>query len=92
MVSFRRHVSWYTKGFSLSSFVRDRMVQAKTVEELANLFQDVDREQLFPISAMRTKRGKRGGRQQVALPAGYLDSPDDQTPPALEAEALVSGG
>ena len=92
MVAFRRHTSWYMKGFSLSSFVRDRMVQVKTVEELENLFRDVDREQAFPISAMRMKRGKRGGRQQVALPDGYLDDPDDQTPPAIEAEAIVSGG
>jgi tRNA-dihydrouridine synthase len=92
MVAFRRHTSWYMKGFSLSSFVRDRMVQVKTVEELENLFRNVDREQAFPISAMRMKRGKRGGRQQVALPDGYLDDPDDQTPPAIEAEAIVSGG
>jgi nifR3 family TIM-barrel protein len=92
MVAFRRHTSWYMKGFSLSSLVRNRMVQVKTVEELASLFSDVDREQPFPISAMRMKRGKRGGRQQVALPVGYLDNPDDQTPPADEVERMVSGG
>jgi len=92
MVSFRRHTSWYTKGFSLSSSLRDRMMQVKTVDELENLFRDVDRDQSFPISAMRVKRGKRGGRQQVALPAGYLDDLDDRTPPVIETEALVSGG
>ena len=92
MVSFRRHTSWYTKGFSLNSSLRDRMMQVKTVDELENLFRDVDRDQCFPISAMRMKRGKRGGRQQVALPEGYLDDPDDRTPPVIETEALVSGG
>ncbi len=92
MVAFRRHTSWYTKGFSLSSLLRDRMMQVRTVAELRNLFRDVDREQPFPISAMRMKRGKRGGRQQVALPEGYLDDLDDSTPPALEAESAVSGG
>ncbi len=92
MVAFRRHASWYTKGFSLSSFVRDRMMHVRTVAELENLFRAVDKDQPFPISAMRMKRGKRGGRQQVALPEGYLDDLDDQTPPAVAAEALVSGG
>jgi len=92
MVAFRRHISWYTKGFRLSSFLRDRMMQVRTVAELENLFRDVDREQPFPVSAMRMKRGKRGGRQQVALPEGYLDNLDDPTPPALEAESAVSGG
>ncbi len=92
MVAFRRHASWYTKGFSLSSAVRDQMMQVRTVEELRKCFLDVDREQPFPISAMRMKRGKRGGRQQVALPDGYLDNPDDTTAPDVSAEVLVSGG
>ena len=41
---------------------------------------------------MRVPRGKSGGTQKVALPEGYLDDLDDDTPPGAEAEALVSGG
>ena len=43
---------------------------------------------------MRARRGKRGRRQKVALPEGYLDDRDDATPPAAEVEAAVavSGG
>lgn len=92
MTAFRRHMSWYTKGFRLTSQVRARMMQVRTLDEMASLFEDVDRDQPFPPSAMRVKRGKRGGRQRVALPEGYLDSLDDATPPGLEAEAMVSGG
>ena len=41
---------------------------------------------------MRVPRGKTGGRQTVALPAGYLDDLEDATPPGPEAEAADSGG
>ena len=41
---------------------------------------------------MRAKRGKRGGRQKVRVPHGYLDRLDDDLPPGMEAEELVSGG
>jgi hypothetical protein len=38
------------------------------------------------------KRGKKGGRQKVSLPEGYLDDLLDATPPGPEAEASTSGG
>jgi len=41
---------------------------------------------------MRVSRGKRGGRQKVVLPAGFLDDPEDATPPRVEAETADSGG
>jgi len=45
-----------------------------------------------PPEAMRVPRGKTGGTQRVALPEGYLDHLDDDTPPGVEAEAADSGG
>ena len=41
---------------------------------------------------MRVPRGKTGGTQRVALPEGYLDALDDDTPPGILAEAADSGG
>ncbi len=38
------------------------------------------------------KRGKKGGRQKVSLPAGYLDDLWDETPPSRAAEDPASGG
>ncbi len=90
--AFRRHVSWYTKGFRLPSEVREGMMRTASLEELEALFETVDRDQPFPPTAMRVKRGKRGGTQRVVLPEGYLDDPDDATPPGVEAERVVSGG
>jgi hypothetical protein len=40
---------------------------------------------------MRLKRGKSGGRQQVALPPGYLEHLDDATPPDEDGETAVGG-
>jgi len=90
MRSFRRHASWYTKGFAISSAVRARIMRVETVAELMNLFEDADRAQPFPPSAMRVIRGKTGGVQKrVALPPGFLDNLDDETAPC---EVSADGG
>jgi nifR3 family TIM-barrel protein len=80
MHSFRRHASWYTKGFRINSETRVALMRIETVEQLEDLFRAVDRSQAFPPSAMRVVRGKATGIQKVALPAGFLDGPDDGTP------------
>jgi len=54
--------------------------------------QGVDRDEPFPVAGMRVRRGKSSGRQQVALPDGWLAHRDDAESPGLEAEDLVSGG
>ena len=46
----------------------------------------------FPASALRVPRGKKSGRQRVALPEGYLDDRMDDTPPVPAAEDDFSGG
>ena len=79
MRSFRRHASWYTKGFRLSSEIRAAIMRIETVSDLEELFGEADRSQAFPPSAMRVVRGKATGTQKVALPAGYLDNLDDST-------------
>ena len=82
MRSFRRHITWYTKGFRMSSELRVAIMRVETVDQLLNLFKDSDRTQPFPPSAMRVVRGKTTGIQKrVALPPGYLDHLEDATPP-----------
>ncbi len=46
----------------------------------------------YPPEAMRVPRGKTSGTQKVALPDGYLEALDDDTPPGILAEAADSGG
>jgi nifR3 family TIM-barrel protein len=91
MHSFRRHAAWYTKGFRLSSEIRAALMRIETVVQLVGLFQDVDRSQPFPPSAMRVVRGKATGIQKVALPAGFLDDLEDDAP-LLGADAEIGDG
>jgi nifR3 family TIM-barrel protein len=92
MRSFRKHSSWYTKGFRGGAPLRQRLMQVTRREELRAVLSEVDRTQPFPPDAVRVPRGKTAGRQKVALPEGYLDDLEDDTPPGVEAEAADSGG
>lgn len=90
---FRKHATWYTKGFPHSARLRDDLIRIESVAELEAILARVDPEEPFPRSALRLPRGKRGGRQKVVLPEGYLDDLADASPPAAElAQEAVSGG
>jgi hypothetical protein len=67
-------------------------MRVKALSELEETLSNVDRAQPFPPDAIRVPRGKTAGTQKVALPEGYLDHLDDETPPGVEAEAADSGG
>jgi nifR3 family TIM-barrel protein len=90
--AFRKHATWYTKGFAGSARLRAHLTHVATLAELAEVLAGVDPAEPFPAAAMRVPRGKRSGRQRVVLPEGYLDRLDDDTPPGPEAEDPTSGG
>jgi nifR3 family TIM-barrel protein len=92
MRAFRKHSSWYTKGFRGGAPLRQELMQVKRYAELEAILAAVDRDHPFPPEAMRVPRGKTAGTQKVALPEGYLDQLEDATPPGVEAEAADSGG
>jgi nifR3 family TIM-barrel protein len=92
MQSFRRHASWYTKGFRMHSELRAGLMRVETVAQLETLFIGVDRSQSFPPSAMRVVRGKATGMQKVALPFGYLNDLEDDTPLCGSDEDPGDGG
>jgi nifR3 family TIM-barrel protein len=87
--AFRRHATWYTKGFRGSAELRSRLMQIKTLDDLRQAVSLVDRSLPFPTSALRVPRAKGSGTQVVSLPDGYLDRLDDDTPPL---EEIVDGG
>jgi nifR3 family TIM-barrel protein len=92
MRSFRKHSTWYTKGFRGGAALRERLMRVTTLAGLSDALADVERDQPFPPEAMRVARGKSGGTQKVSLPEGYLDDLEDATPPGVAAEAADSGG
>jgi nifR3 family TIM-barrel protein len=92
MRAFRKHSSWYTKGFRGGAPLRERLMHVTRYADLEAILGGVDRGQPFPPDAMRVPRGKTAGTQRVVLPEGYLDHLDDETPPGAAAEAADSGG
>lgn len=90
--AFRRHATWYTKGFRGSAELRQRLMSAASLGELDERLSSLDGDLPFPPSAMRVPRGKASGTQKVSLPEGYLTQTDDETPPDPDAEDATSGG
>jgi len=92
MLAFRKHAGWYIKGFRGASGLRSRLVTVTSLAELDAILAEVDRDEPYPEAAETAKRGKRSGTQRVVLPPGFLEDPDDATPPPPDAEDPVSGG
>lgn len=90
--AFRKQATWYTKGFAKSAQLRGELIRINTIAELEEVLSHADPTLEFPPSALRVPRGKKSGRQRVALPEGYLDDRMDDTPPVPAAEADFSGG
>ncbi|MCA9320126.1 MAG: tRNA dihydrouridine synthase DusB [Planctomycetes bacterium] len=88
----RKFTTWYTKGFPKSARLRDALIRIDSLEALDAALVGVDRDEPFPPSAMRVRRGKASGTQRVSLPEGYLDHLDDDRPPIPSAGDAVSGG
>ena len=92
MRAFRKHASWYTKGFRGGAPLRQQLMRVTALAELRGHPGHGRSRCALPPDAMRVPRGKTAGTQKVALPEGYLDDLDDATPPGAEAEAADSGG
>jgi nifR3 family TIM-barrel protein len=96
MRMFRKHSTWYTKGFRGSAELRAKLVHVTSIAELDSVLQLADADAPFPASAMRVPRGKTSGTQRVQLPEGYLSELDDDRPPAEEVsendDDEISGG
>ena len=89
---FRKHALWYLMGFPLGGEERDRFARVSTLAELAGLGSRLDPDTPFPSDVLRRPRSHTGGPRPVNLPEGWLDDRDNDQPPGLGAEALVSGG
>lgn len=101
MRQMRKWCAWYTKGFAGSAAVREKLARVSSIGEMSAALAELDQDEPFPESALRAPRGKSGRAQtRVALPQGYLDHLDDDTPPGSphdkaeseEWEQALSGG
>ncbi|MBB0244794.1 tRNA dihydrouridine synthase DusB [Streptomyces alkaliphilus] len=91
VIDFRKHVAWYTKGFSVGSEARRRLAVASSPDELAGLLEELELDQPWPAGA-DGPRGRTSGRNRVVLPDGWLDDPMDCPAIVADAELDTSGG
>ena len=92
MRAFRRHATWYTKGFRGSARLRQQIMSVESLDDLRAALSSVDVNLPFPPTSMRVTRGKSAGTQKVSLPEGYREQLDDDTPPSADAEDANDGG
>lgn len=92
---FRKHVSWYLKGFVVGSAIRSQLGMVSDLVELDSLIAQIDPDQDFNSQVAELPRGRTSGARRVALPDGWLNDRQlhgGQARDLLEAEVSVSGG
>jgi len=88
---FRKHVSWYLKGFAVGGETRHALALVSSLAELDDLLATLDPDEPFPEGSVGAPRGRLGSPRRVVLPEGWLD---DRRWGAVDASAelAVSGG
>jgi tRNA-dihydrouridine synthase len=88
---FRKHVSWYLKGFPAGGELRRSLALVDTLETLDTLLGQLDHDVPFPLAELGTPRGRQGAPRRVALPDGWLGDTDGSGC-SVEDVAAGSGG
>jgi nifR3 family TIM-barrel protein len=88
---FRKHPSWYLKGFAAGPAMRDSLARVESVDQLEEILSHWDPDLAFPEDANHMVRGHSHGPRPVRLPHGFLDHRDGDRL-GREAEQVVSGG
>ncbi|MCY7396500.1 MAG: tRNA dihydrouridine synthase DusB [Nocardioides sp.] len=90
---FRKHVSWYLKGFAAGGDRRRSLGLVSTLSDLDALLAELDPSEEFPASALGSPRGRQGSpRSRVALPEGWLEDTDGSSWAATEDVSETTGG
>jgi nifR3 family TIM-barrel protein len=90
---FRKHVSWYLKGFRAGGDLRHALALVSTMAELDTLLAQLDPDEPFPESVLGAPRGRQGSpRARVVLPEGWLDDTDGRGSVVREDANETTGG
>jgi nifR3 family TIM-barrel protein len=74
---FRKHVTWYLKGFRAGGELRRSLGLVDSLAALDRLLAELDPAEPFPASELGAPRGRQGApRARVVLPEGWLDDTD----------------
>ena len=88
---FRKHVSWYLKGFSVGAALRTRFASVSSLQDLDDCIGLLELDQDFPRQILGQPRGRTTAMKSVALPHGWLASRGERSVPE-GAEVENSGG
>jgi nifR3 family TIM-barrel protein len=90
---FRKHVSWYLKGFAAGGEMRRSLGLVDSLAALDALLADLDPDEAFPVQELGTPRGRQGSpRNRVVLPEGWLDDSDGRGSHVQEDVTETTGG
>ena len=90
---FRKHVSWYLKGFAAGGEMRRSLGLVDSLAALDRLLADLDPAEPFPASELGAPRGRQGSpRERVVLPEGWLDDADGSGCHVQEDASETTGG
>ena len=90
---FRKHVSWYLKGFRAGGTLRHSLALVDSLASLDALLDGLDPDEPFPVAELGTPRGRQGSpRVKVALPEGWLDDADGSGTHVQEESNETTGG
>jgi nifR3 family TIM-barrel protein len=89
---FRKHISWYLKGFRAGGELRHSLALVDSLASLDRLLAELDPAEPFPVAELGTPRGRQGSPRNVVLPQGWLDDTDGSGCAVREDASEHSGG
>jgi nifR3 family TIM-barrel protein len=89
---FRKHVTWYLKGFRAGGELRQSLGLVSSLAALEALLGRLDPAEPFPVVELGTPRGRQGSPRRVVLPEGWLDDVDGIGGAVREDTSELSGG
>jgi len=92
-IEFRKHVSWYLKGFAAGGELRRELAMISSLAELDERLARLDPAEPFPVSELGAPRGRQGSpRDKVALPEHWLEDTDGTGYGVTEETSETTGG
>jgi nifR3 family TIM-barrel protein len=90
---FRKHITWYLKGFPAGGELRHQLALVDSLASLDELLAGLDDDAPFPERELGTPRGRQGApRKKVVLPEGWLDDTDGRGAHLREDVDETTGG
>ena len=89
---FRKHISWYLKGFRAGGELRKNLGLVSSLAILDTLLGELDPDEPFPVQELGTPRGRQGSPRHVVLPEGWLADTDGTGCMIREDTTELSGG